>query len=214
MPERMENPCPKCILNWTCPKEKCKALAQFRLEDQMDVLVDLSEIEHVNGLQDAMDRATVHSETLTTDPEYTRKRAWHVHQVLNGIAVGILGADPWYRGYQLPPNYELVVNRFADAIQSNPPGDMWNGEVFRALSLLDIRDWVRKTAMEIPEFVAWNETDGSEMNFITRDSSVPLERQFIILEAVFQRVMCVLRNWARDEDRLEAKFEAEFGRSS
>jgi len=138
--------------------------------------------------------------------EHTTRRSWHLSELVRGFAAGILKADPWYTGYQVPPNYEKVLNRLAEALQRDCPGER-SGEVVIA-SLAEIEEWFIRHAHMDDQFMAWNVdpfTKGPSVKFVTRDTPTQTRREFIDLDAITQGVITTLRDWRRQEDEWERK---------
>ena len=174
-----------------------------RPDDRMDVVVDAASIDGPEGLADLVEQASAKANRRTAaDPEHTTKRCWHKSELVRGFAAGVIAADPWYRGYRLPPNFERVINRVAASIDKTFTG----GEIVHA-SLNELRAFFDETVMADSEFVGWNKADGPDVVFVHRYSPTPSKRDFIDLDAVMQNVTTVLRNWKRDDDRFEAKFQ-------
>jgi hypothetical protein len=172
------------------------------LLSKMDVVANIKDIKGPEDLADLFVRAEFQRDArLATDPEHTEKKYWHKAELIRGFAAGVLAADPWYNDYRVPPNFERVLNRIAIAV------DAWKFDEVVHASLQDLRQFFHATAMALPEFVAWNETDGPGIAFVSRDSPTPNHRSFIDLDAVFGNVINTLRNWKRDDERFETQFE-------
>jgi hypothetical protein len=157
-----------------------------------------------------MDRAQMHAEAeRLVDPERSTPKYWHRHSLVILCGQGILHADPWYKGYTLPPDFEGVMNRIAQDIQNDPPKGVHDeyGEVL-CVSINDLRQWFHDHLHAIPMFVAWGESD-VEMHITSRYSCTPEERDGIDLIAVMQNITVALRNEQRLNDIFEAKYERE-----
>jgi hypothetical protein len=137
---------------------------------------------NINELIEQADRQqNVH---LACDKEWSTPRYHHTSTLVQAFAQGVLSADPWYVGYQTPPNFEHRINQFSLAIQQK-----YEGEEVPKLSLLDMRDFcdifLHMNCME------WNEVEGPE--FCSRYSATLKKRSFIDLDAAKHNVCLFLR---------------------
>lgn len=206
--------CKGCMFDNGCARDKCKALAEEhgkRLIQEIPIVADIDDIETVEDLNDLMDRASAHAEAeRMVDPELSTPKYWHRHSLVVLCAQGILNADPWYKGYTIPPNFEDVMNRIAQDLQTDGPEDANgnnDGEVI-CVSINDLRQWFHDHLHAIPIFKAWGESD-EEISFSWRGSSTPSKRNGIDLIAVMQNITVALRNEQRNDEIFEAKYQRE-----
>lgn len=74
---------------------------------------------------------------------------------MESFIVGVMRADPWYRGYRLPSNFESVINWISFCLQEE-----YGDEVVPKVSIIEIVDKFKKWAFEHPDFSKWNECEG------------------------------------------------------
>lgn len=213
MPSSKPEVCRGCIFDNGCARKHCKALERAhadRMLREIPIVVNVEDVETVEDLNNLMDRAQAHAEAeCLVDPELSTPKYWHRHSLVVLCAQGILNADPWYKGYAMPPDFEGVMNRIAQDIQNDPPKDVRDkyDEVL-CVSINNLRQWFHDHLHAIPMFRAWGESD-VEMSFTWRGSSTPSERDGIDLIAVMQNITVALRNEQRLNDIFEAKYAVE-----
>lgn len=157
------------------------------------------------SIDDAIERAGMHAQArMLSNPEWTAPRHYHLNSIVEAVAAGIIAGDPWYRGYQLPPNYEAVVNRAAAMLQDSPPGQLHGDEVLE-VSLLDMKTWLKEVLTKDSDFVAWNDAPGDCTT--SRCSTTPEQRVFIDLDAAIQNIAINLRDQTRKSDAFDARFK-------
>lgn len=143
-------------------------------------------------------------ERLSKDTEWATPRYHHIHDLVTAFAVGCLQADMWHDGYTIPPNFENIINWVAFCIQK-----YFDNEEVPKVSLFEIRDLYMKWASENPHFLEWNKTD-KLINFVTRNSPVPKERDFIDLDALVHNAALFLRDKLRKNNTFDKKFDEEW----
>jgi hypothetical protein len=136
---------------------------------------------------------------LDADPEWATKKYVHAHTIVEAFAVGVIRADPWHRGYRLPPNFEAVVNWIAFNVQKH-----WPRIEVPEVSLNELEQLFREWALEHPDFRAWNETT-KMVGVVSRYSAVPDERDFIDLDALIRNAVIHIRNEHRTNDDFERR---------
>jgi len=144
-------------------------------------------------------------EILAKDPEWTTPKFVHAHELVTAFAVGIMRADPWFKGYALPFDFEGVVNWIAFCIQKEYPDEV------PKVSLLEMEANYRRWGMEHMSFRQWNETD-KVVGVTSRYSPVPDSRDFIDLDALVRNAAIFLMDEIRKNEAFDAKFEAEYGK--
>lgn len=132
---------------------------------------------------------------------------YHCHTLVVAFAYGVLSADPWHKRYQLPPNFEKVVNVVAAAVF-----ERWPTEEVVVIAPNDFAEFCRDTLKENEDFLRWNDWPGhpaDSITFVDRYTPTPEARDFIDLDAVFQNVAVYLRDQARLSADFDARFEAD-----
>ncbi|MCK9513700.1 MAG: hypothetical protein M0R28_21085 [Pigmentiphaga sp.] len=168
-------------------------------EDQLQAI---AESAMLSGALEAADESM--KAQLAADPEWTERKYHHVHTLLTAFVYGIIAADPWHRGYRLPPDFEGVVNFMSDCIQRK-----WPGEAVPQISLLEWEAFVWEWAPQHPSFRAWNvPRDSTQLVAIVhRFSDLPDERDFIDLDALVRNSAVWLRNDTRRNEQFDYSFE-------
>ena len=150
--------------------------------------------------------AQKHANKLAQDPEWTDKIHIHKHSLVEAFAQGILSSYPWYKGYQLPENFETVMNRMSILLQEEFSGG--NLEVVQ-VGLLKLRGVYKRLAMSIPEYVAWNDIPGGS-RIVTRYDDVANEPSFIDIDVPPHNAVIFLRDRERDYKRFNEEFERKY----
>ena len=206
--------CHGCLFSNGCARKNCKALERAhadRMFKEIPVVGTTEDLEDPETFNDMLDHAQAHAEAeRLVDPELSTPKYWHRHSLVVLCAQGILNADPWYKGYALPPDFEGVMNRIAQDVQNDPPKDVNGNDDSEVLcvSINDLRQWFRDHLHAILMFNAWGESD-VEKHITSRYSNTPDERDGIDLIAVMQNITVALRNEERLNDIFEAKYERE-----
>ena len=141
---------------------------------------------------------------LCADPEWTDKEYYHIHTLITAFSDGILTSYPYYKSYQLPPNFEKVMNFMSLEIQK------YFSDILPQVNLMKMRGLYRKIAMQCPEYVAWNDIGNPEPNGIygvSRDTPTRDIPEFIDLDVPPHNACLYLRMHTREDK----KFEADFG---
>ncbi len=120
---------------------------------------------------------------------------FHRRDLLMAVAVGVIQADSWYEGYQLPPLFEVALNRARVLIDGVAPR---GGEVIQITPGCFgnyLKSWIG--GGQLPEFVEWNRWGGAgeaTIAFVSRFNPTSKKRQFIDLDALVQNVELYLRS--------------------
>lgn len=169
-------------------------------DDELLPMAEKLEFDGVLDEADAANRTRLEVDTEWSEPEYV-----HVHTLVTAFMHGISTADPWHKGYRLPPNFEAVVNWIAHCIQAE-----FKDTPVPKLSLIEIEDKFRGWAMQNPHFRAWNEPKdpGTVIAVTTRYAPTPDERDFIDLDALLRNASVFVRNEHRRERDFEERFDS------
>ncbi len=164
----------------------------------------IAESLELDGTLDEVERQ--HAEGLRKDPEWSTPKYVHVAELLTSFAVGVLSADPYHKGYKVPPDYEAVVNWIAWKIR-----EKFGGEEVVKISLMEIREWFLAWGNENPAFRKWGEPKdpGTIVGVVSRYSSTPTERDFISLEVIAHNAALYIRNQRRKNANFDYAFEIE-----
>lgn len=162
------------------------------------------------SFDDAVERAGMcHAAKLLADPEWHTPKPYHIHTLINAIAYGIISSDSYFLGYILPPHFTVVMDRMISLLQSDPPGP-GDCEVIK-VSLVDMKIWLKKHLIADPHYVAWNDAAGS--GFVSRNTPVATERQFIDLDCPPHNAVIYMRDDTRKFEAFDADFEARHGKA-
>jgi hypothetical protein len=179
-----------------------------------DIVRPIVESMALSGIFDQVGKA--HQLSLRADPEWSTPRWVHVHELVQAFAVGVLRADPWHKGYKVPPGFDGVINWIAFKVQE----EFKDKEVVK-LSLIEIKERFKRWGEEHPQFMKWNEspTPGTVVSIVSRYSVTPEERDFIDLGALVHNAALYIRTDRRENDRFEERFrqkypDAEMGNES
>lgn len=167
-----------------------------------DALSDLAGQLDAAGIFDEAERSN--TARLLADPDWTRPRWVHVHDLVTFFMVGVSEADVWHLGYTLPPGFSDVVNGIAAQVQAR-----WPGEQVVKLSVFDYEQLIREWIALDPQVTAWNETDGPQVVAVSRYSRTPDSRDFIDLGALTRQAANAFRHQSDRHEAFDAKFEAE-----
>lgn len=151
-----------------------------------------------------------HQLSLRADPEWSAPRHVHVHTLVAAFAHGVLAADPWHKGYKVPPGFEGVINWIAFKIQEE-----FKDEEVPKLSLIEIVERFKRWGEEHPQFLKWNEpaTPGTIIGVVSRYSNTPEARDFIDLDALVHNAALYIRTERRENDRFEEVFKKKYPES-
>lgn len=166
-----------------------------------DVVRPLIESLELSGVLDKV--AEEHALSLSRDPEWSTPRHIHAHTLVQAFAHGVLSADPWHKGYKVPPGLDGVLNWIAFKVQEE-----FKDELVPSLSLNEIKERFARWGAEHPQFLKWNEpeTPGTIVAISSRYSPVPEFRDFIDLGALVHNAALYIRMERRENDRFEAEF--------
>lgn len=175
----------------------------MKMDPTPDDLQNVAESLELGGVLDEV-RAE-HRKGLARDTEWSTPRYTHVCEIVRAFVMGVLSADPWYKGYRLPADFEGVVNLIAFKVQKE-----YGEEDVVMLSLLELEEKLTRWAEEHPAYLKWNEPEepGVIIRVVTRNSPTPDHRDFIDLGALIRNAAVYLRNERRRWDASEVEFEA------
>lgn len=145
---------------------------------------------------------------LAGDKEWTTPITLHIKSIIEAFALGICQSYTYYNGWQLPPNYETVINRMAELLQEEFKNKMIGLECVE-VSLLKLRGVYNRLAMSIPDYCAWNEMEGDGVT--SRFDITPDKPSFIDLYCPPHNAVLYLRNCERDNKRSDEEFERKYG---
>lgn len=170
-----------------------------------DLVRPIIESLEFSGVLDQVDKA--HQLSLQADPEWSTPRHVHVHTLVEAFAHGVLAADPWHKGYKIPPGFEGVINWIAFKIQEE-----FKDEEVPKLSLIEIKERFDRWGHEHPQFLKWNvpETPGTVVGIVSRYSAIREERDFIDLGALVHNAALYIRTDRRENDRFEERFQQQY----
>jgi hypothetical protein len=147
---------------------------------------------------------------LAEDPEWTTKIVIHIKSIIEAFALGCMQSYSYYNNFQIPPNYELVINKMSLLLQN----ELYITEECVEISLLKLRGVYNRLACSIPEYVAWNEIGTSENRLLSNDNESQDTPSFIDLFCPPHNAVIFLRDKERDYQRLNAEFEDKYGKST
>lgn len=178
---------------------KCNFSGKQQIEEpSLDEIISLAIQENINH--------------LANDPEWTEKNNIHIHVLITAFSTGIMTSDPFYFGYQLPPNFEKVVNEVSLKIQKRFENEKYP-EV-PEVSLLQMRGLYKKYAMECPYYVEWNNYKGTRTQFVSRYNSFSgTEREFISLDVPPHNACLYLRSKNREDKKFNEEFNKKYGKN-
>lgn len=156
----------------------------------------------LSGVFDEVDKT--HQLSLQADPEWSTPKWVHVSELVIAFAAGVLRADPWYKGYKVPPGFDGVLNWIAFKVQEE-----FKDQEVTKLSLIEIKERFKKWGEEHPQFLKWNEspTPGTIIGVVSRYSATPEARDFIDLDALVHNAALYIRTDRRENDRFEERFK-------
>jgi hypothetical protein len=133
---------------------------------------------------------------IASSAEWTTPRPIHLALIVEATSYGILSADFWFQGYQVPPHFEEVLNWVAFCVQRE-----WTG-LFAELSLNDLEAWLLQTLLDNPYAQEWN--GNLRRNTPARryyESLKNAERGYDLETRPFLTLKSAVRNAARMVDR-------------
>lgn len=166
------------------------------MEEELNLQKLVNDLEDSGAFEQAEKEA---KNRLSQDPEWFNQEWTHKKRILTAFAVGVLDADPYFIGYQVPENFEKVINFVAAKIE-----ERWKEEVV-LVSLVELEGFYQFCLEQSPEALAWNE---GETTFVSRYSPTPSKRDFIDLGALVRNCAIYLRT-ERREFRFHDRFEAD-----
>ena len=159
-----------------------------------------------DGIFDEMDRK--HQADLESCPEWSRREATHLHEIMTAWVVGVLQSYEYYRnqnGYELPANFGRVFSHISRRLcEKFPENKGYMGAVYE-ISLCEIRQWLKQWAMELSEFQRWNELPGSGITH--RNSPLATKPTFIDLDVPSHRAAIYVRDQRRNAEAFERYFK-------
>jgi len=141
---------------------------------------------------------------LANDPEWSQKITIHIHSIISAFALGVLTSYPYYISFQMPPNFELVMNKMSLLIQKT--FDVLTNECVE-VSLLKLKGVYYRLAMSIPEYIAWNDITGNSFDITT----TPTNPSFIDLSVPPHNAVIYLRNEERNYKRFDDELKKKYG---
>lgn len=143
-------------------------------------------------------------ERLSQDPEWTKKRYTHLHNLIIAFSVGILRADLWFKNYDIPSNFSDVLNHLAIKINNK-----WDLDIpVVELSLLEIEDLYREAMADNSHFKQWTSVKEGEPNIQIGSAfdSLGVERSSMDSDAIIRNASIFLRDERRKRDQFDAEF--------
>lgn len=165
--------------------------------------------EESNSFEDLLAGANqLNLDRLCADPEWTEKEYFHIHTLILAFSDGILSSYPHYKGFQLPPNFEKVMNFMSLELQK-----YFTDEVPQ-VNLMKMRGLYKKIAMKCPEYLSWNKIGNPEPNGIygvSRDTPTRNTPDFIDLDVPPHNACLYLRMHKREDKKFEKEFKEKYG---
>lgn len=143
------------------------------------------------------------------DSEWTEKRWTFKDHITRGLAKYAISQSP----YSCPDNLEKVI-RYLDACLEKEVD--WGSHGMAELSLCDISKLLYDILYEqgFTYFDDWNKSKKgkTDMQFVSRDSSIDPDYDFIDLDALLGNVCLDIRMERRANDQFDKEFEEEYGK--
>jgi len=150
---------------------------------------------------------------LADDSEWSEKITIHIHSIINAFILGVNMSYPYYWEYQLPPNFDLVINKMSNLLHKEFKEQIETTLECVQISLLKLKGVYRRLAMSIPEYVEWNDIGNPEGNRFTSSmdmGKIDTEPSFIDLDVPPHNAVIYLRNCERDNKRFEEEFKKKY----
>lgn len=148
------------------------------------------------------------NDILANDKEYTEKYHYHMHTIIEAFAIGVLSSYPYYQGFQMPPNFEKVMNYMSLKLQEE-----FNNEEVPDVSLLKMRGIFIRLAKNCPDYVAWNDIGSGktgEIKCVSRYDTTPKSPDFIDLDVPPRNAINYLRRHMRETKAFDEKFNKDW----
>jgi hypothetical protein len=165
-------------------------------------------MEGFNSFEDLFAKANYEdTERMVKNPEYTTNEYIHISVLITAFAVGILDSYPYYTNFQMPPNFEKVMNYMSLELQK----EFDYAEVPK-VCLLKMRGVYKRLSLKCKDYVDWNKIgEDKENNY--RDcieEDIPSSPQFISLDCPPRNAINYLRRYIKEQKEFEKKLKRDF----
>ncbi len=106
----------------------------------------------------------------------TEKTCHHIHSLITAFAVGVMMADSYYIGYQLPVDFDKKINQFSLFIQEKFKKDF-------EIILISYKEFNELVSFFLKEnCIEWNNWTGEKFSFTSLYDVANLTPSFIDLD--------------------------------
>ena len=176
----------------------------------------MEEPQKINSFEELLALASQEQrERLCADLEWTEKTCYHISTIISAFAIGILDSYPYYRGFQMPPNFEKVMNYMALKLEEEFAEYDVKG-LLPTVNLIKLKGVYKRLAMGCPEYVEWNSINVSpdeNVRFSTVYDGVGNEPEFIDIEVPPHNACLYLRAKTRENKAFDKIFEKTHGKN-
>jgi hypothetical protein len=182
--------------------------------DEQNKFTDQDGIE-LNGAELFSELSRKQANRLASDSEWSEKICIHIQKVILAFAHGVISSYPYYRGFHLPQNFELVMNKMSDLLHDEFRDQLEETGSFECVyvGLLKLRGVYKRLAYSIPEYCQWNEignTNGED-RITHRYSPTLTEPEFIDTDVPPHNACVYLLHEERKQKEFDKKFKEKYG---
>jgi hypothetical protein len=145
------------------------------------------------------------TQRMALDPTYTTNEYIHMSVLITAFAVGILESYPYYNNFQMPPNFEKVMNFISLELQKE-----FDYVEVPKVCLLKMRGVYKRISQRCQEYVEWNKIgEYNDVNF--RDlveEDIPQHPQFISLDCPPRNAINYLKRYIKENKEFDAKLKS------
>ena len=141
------------------------------------------------------------TERMAKSKEYTTNEYIHMSVLITAFAIGILESYPFYIKFQMPPNFEKVMNHMSLELQKE-----FNYVEVPKVCLLKMRGVYKRLSLKCAEYVEWNKIgEVSENNYrdLMDDGGVPTSPQFISLDCPPRNAINYLKRYIKENKEFD-----------
>ena len=175
------------------------------MDDQIKEIIESEEVQAEFAAACTNGRAS-----LTQDPEWVFDQdQWTCpSDVVAAFVYSTIVSSGWFIGYQVPANFEKVINDLAKAIEAKWGDLIPTMQVFE-VSLCDLLVFYERFIESSSECKAWEEIGGETI--ISAFSPVPTKPQFISMDVLARNAVLHIRDQRRKHAEFDRKFEEKYG---